>query len=47
MDEATRRHWEQVANDCFDRAYRSAQSKVASKSIERRVQVAPVEKQNV
>jgi hypothetical protein len=28
MDNATRRHWEQIADRCFDRAYATAQTAV-------------------
>jgi len=31
MDEATRRHWEQIADRCFDRAYRAVLRKVTPK----------------
>ena len=31
MNEATRRHWEQVADRCFDRAYRAVILKVTPK----------------
>jgi len=31
MDDATRRHWEQMADQCFDRAYRAAQRAVTIK----------------
>ena len=33
MDEATRRHWEQLADRCFDRAYRAAQRAVTTTPI--------------
>ena len=28
MDDATRRHWEQITDRCFDRAYATAQTAV-------------------
>jgi len=31
MDDATRKRWEQIADRCFDRAYRAALLKVAPK----------------
>jgi len=31
MDEATRRHWEQIADRCFDRAYRTVLRQVTPK----------------
>jgi hypothetical protein len=31
MDDATRRHWEQVADRCFDRAYRAVLRQVTPK----------------
>jgi hypothetical protein len=31
MDDATRRHWEQVADRCFDRAYRAVLRQVTAK----------------
>jgi hypothetical protein len=37
MDEATRRQWEQLADRCFDRAYRAAQRAVTTKPVNNQV----------